>query len=259
MSAKLLTVFIMLTSIQSLVGQESKHEVFERYFTWNPDSTSIYAEPNLESTKLVKLAYGTEVQRLEELDEPKVNIFIGELDATAEHPEKLGGYALPTSWIKIKFRNITGFALNAEVINLPPMKYLYDTYSFERTYLDRFYQQNVKDTTYSEQWENSEFYFEIEETHLPDGTIIAYKRLEGCTDRQIILTNKSMAQAYFILKTWHFKPFNEYMSEGAQNLIYLGNENEALQFRAPVLSDFHSPFIAIDGAETLKIGSSFCD
>ena len=68
-----------------------------------------------------------------------------------------------------------------------------------------------------------------------------------------------MAQAYFVLKTWHFTPFNEYMSTGAQNLIYLGNENKALLFRAPVLSDFHSPFLAVNGAETLEIGSSFCN
>lgn len=232
-----------------LKAQEYYLEKFERYFIWNPDSTSIYAEPNLESEELLKLPYGTEVDRLGELRDKEVSIFIGEID---------GYYNLPTFWILVESKGFTGYVLNSEVINFPPMTYEHESYSIELEDIATYFNQPVKDTVYYEPWEETNMRVKYTGYDFPEGSRLLYREFDGCIDRELFQKNKSISQIYMMLKTWHFVPKNEFY-KGANELVFSGQKLKRFLFSPPALSDYQDPFIEIVGQKEYKMGSSFCN
>ncbi|NVK85440.1 MAG: hypothetical protein HWE21_14045 [Cytophagia bacterium] len=249
MKARMIIGLTLLVVSSLLNGQESSLEKFERYFTWNPDSTSIFAEPDLESEELLKLPYGTEVDRLGEFRDKEVSIFIGEID---------GYYHLPTFWVVVESEGITGYALNAEVINFPPMTYEHQSYSIELEDIAIYFNQPVKDTIYYEPWEETNMRVKYTGYEFPEGSRLLYREFDGCIDRELAPKNKSISQIYMMLKTWHFVPKNEFY-KGANQLVFSGQNLKRFLFSPPALSDYQDPFIELIGKKEYKMGSSFCN
>lgn len=199
-----LIIGIGLLLIGSLLNaQEATLEKFERYFSWNPDSTSIYAEPDLESKELLKLPYGTEVKRLGELIDKEAIVFIGELDGTPDRPDRLGGYSLGTFWIMVEYQGVTGYALNAEIINFPPLEWNGSYYEFEKERLQGYFKKEIvlhkrQDSTLVEGRYWVSF---IDSLAFPDGSYYKVDLFDGCFDRSYHFKEKTIAQVYYIFKT----------------------------------------------------------
>lgn len=261
MKTRIIIGFALLLVSILLNGQESNFEKFERYFTWDPDSTSIYANPDLESKELVKLPYGTEVNRLEVHQDKVVKIFIGELDGTPDQPERLGGYALTSFWVQVEYGNVVGYAPNAEVINFPPyQRDRHGTYVGGKEVLQKYFKNKIVlyEKVDSVKVDDSYWPFYTDSLSYPDGSYYTVLSFDGCFDRTYHFENKSMDQVYFMFKTEYYDGAN-----GVQSLYpisfypsFIDVDEKQLSFEAPANSAAQDLFIRF--SKNLEFGSYDC-
>ncbi|WP_420388348.1 hypothetical protein [Roseivirga sp.] len=201
-----ITILLLLGIGEPLLAQL---ESFNRYFIWNPDSTAIYESPDLNSSEVIRLPYGTEVVRLDVLPESELTIMIGELDGTPDRPERLGGYTIQTFWVQVKYGDYRGYALNAEVINFPPSK-LNDWafFQLDPKELESSFGMKSKryKTTKSIKWKNWDGYYEVKVDSLvfADGSYHVTEYFDGCFNRTYYYSGKSLDQVYYLMITNYY-------------------------------------------------------
>ena len=130
-------------------------------------------------------------------------VFIGELDGTPDRPDRLGGYSLGTFWIMVEYQGVTGYALNAEIINFPPLEWNGSYYEFEKERLQGYFKKEIvlhkrQDSTLVEGRYWVSF---IDSLAFPDGSYYKVDLFDGCFDRSYHFKEKTIAQVYFIFKT----------------------------------------------------------
>ncbi|MGW8121794.1 SH3 domain-containing protein [Roseivirga echinicomitans] len=186
--------FVLISAIT--VAQETAIP-YNRYFTWNPDSTIVYSKPDNASEKVVKLNYGTEVSILSEQTNAPAQF---KVETSVEFE---GDYFLNGYWLAIESEGSRGYVFSGEVINFPPhIRTSSGTFSRTAEAYNAFGWDPKVDKKKIPVKLTDNTYFKYEETTLfPDGSSVLDRSALGCFDHRYYFEGKNLNQMYFILKT----------------------------------------------------------
>lgn len=234
---------------------------YDRYFTWNPDSSIVYSGPGLDTDTLAVLAYGTELKMLERLEHIKSSVRIGTIELAPEDSVSDDGYYLPGYWVKVGTadKKIQGYLFSGEAINFPPLKAKEDRYSRElKEYASFFGVETLEKKSQRPIVLEGETYNVYEAlTQFPEGSYKKEDLFDGCFDHESFYKDKSIAQVYFIFIANYFSLENiPGYSSGKPNFDFA--EGEKLNFVAPENTMADGLFIDVDEAGKITFGSYSC-
>lgn len=225
-------------------------ESFERYFTWNPDSTLVYEQASKDSKLLDKLAYGTEVEIIENTSKESI-LYLG----------KNNVYEVKGLWIKIKIGSLEGYSFNGEVINFPPFKVEGSHYTRDKEHLQSYFTEELKsyeriDSTKIQGGTYWKTY--VDSLAYPDGSFTKIVGSDGCFNRTYHFKNKTLAQVYFIMKT-HFYNGNVWPSPASDFYPKLTViHGDKMFFYSNTLESIEGIFIDFNDPKLIFFGSSDC-
>jgi len=232
---------------------------YERYFTWNPDSTIVYTQPDRSSTKLATLAYGTEVKILEALKNKKSSILIGNANTEKGDLSDKGDFYLPGSWIKITSGKYEGYVFDGEIINFPPMTVNHGSYTMDIEDYSYFFGTEIKEEESKRPvvLDGNTYYVYETLIRFPDGSYEKTDLFDGCFDHEYHFKGKSAAQVYFIFITQYYEltksPHWEY---GRPKLDAF--EGSKLLFTPAGIGASDGLFIDLDSEGKITFGSYDC-
>lgn len=206
---KIISGLVLVTLFNCLgLNMLSAQEVssFERYFTWNPDSTIIYSEANKSSSELAKLPYGTELLNVVHFKNLESRVLIGSLEGSIKGDFAGNPYYLPGYWVRISTKGIEGYAFSGEIINFPPMKIDRGWYDLKLEEYSSYFGVEISETENKRQVKIDSNSYYIHETVVtfPDGSYEKTDLFDGCFDHEYSFANKSVAQVYFMFITEYY-------------------------------------------------------
>lgn len=253
--------FLIVIPSSSVLAQN--YTSYDRYFTWNPDSSYVYSGPGLETDTLTALAYGTEVKLLERLEHIKSRVRIGTIEMDPQDSVSDDGYYLSGYWVKVRTadKKTQGYIFSGEVINFPPLVAQDDGYHRAlKGYTAFFGVEVIAEESQKPITLEGESYNVYETlTQFPEGSYKKVESFDGCFDTEYHFRGKSMAQVYFLFIANYYSPENNVPSESFGRPEFDFEEGEKINFIAPGNTLAEGLFIDVDETGKITFGSYSCN
>ena len=260
MIKRIFIFFLLAISCSGLLAQ--KFTSYDRYFTWNPDSSIVYSGPGIDTDTVASLAYGTEIKLLERLEHIKASVRIGTIELAPEDSLSEDGYYLPGYWVKVRTadKKTQGYIFSGEAINFPPLEANEESYSRSlKGYTSYFGVEIIEKETQKPVALEGESY-NVYETmvQFPEGSYKKTDLFDGCSDSEYHFPGRSLAQVYFLFITNYYAPGQNVPDFSYGKPEFDFEEGAKLNFIAPENTTYEGLFIDVDESGKITFGSYTC-
>lgn len=261
MIKRLFVCLLIAIPCSGLLAQQ--YTSYDRYFTWNPDSSIVYSGPGIDTDTLAVLAYGTELKLLERLEHIKSKVRIGTIELAPEDSVSDDGYYLPGYWVKVGTadKKIQGYLFSGEAINFPPLEADEQGYNRKLEDYASFFGVEIKEKESQKpivlEGETYNVYETL--TQFPEGSYKKVDLFDGCFDIEYHFPGKSMAQVYFLFLANYFSLEKNASGSSYGKAEFDFEEGEKLNFVAPGNTMAEGIFIDVDEAGKITFGSYSCN
>lgn len=212
---KTLLIFIFLCQIGHLMAQNSRFKDGETLYIWAASGLNLRDKPDAKGTKLTTIPYGSKV-----IVQPNIGAKV------PFEVEQFKDFSVKGYWLLVKYDNTEGYLFDGFLSKLPAPNLQKDEEEGRiETYLDKNigklgnkYDVKVWDDKLnqsrtalsSERFDTD--HLEAYKQKYKQNTLYEYSSGEGSSGFTLELSNVSLYEGYFLLKTYLYNPESEVFS-----------------------------------------------